>query len=272
MIPKIIHYCWFGKNPLPDLAVKCINSWKKYFPDYKIQEWNEDNFDLDSCEYCREAYKGKKWAFVSDYARFKILYEYGGIYFDTDVEVIRNMDDIISKGAFIGRERIAGSFPVNAGLGIAAEKNMPILKEIIDDYERSKFVQSEKMETVVERVTRILNQHGLSNKQQYEVIEGFHVYPSDYFCPYDYNIGKLCQTSNTRSIHWYDASWLDDRMKKRRKICVKIQRTFPGGVGEKIAKIYTSCSYYWEWVSTGNYKMIKSKLKQKIFRYNDNGN
>lgn len=266
MIPKVIHYCWFGRHPLPDLAVKCISSWKKFFPEYEIKEWNEENFDLQSCEYCREACKEKKWAFVSDYARFKILYEYGGIYFDTDVEVVRNMDDIIRKGPFIGRERIAGSFPVNAGLGIAAEKNMPILKEIIDDYERSHFIQSAKMETVVERVTRILNKHGLSNTQKYEVIEGIQIYPSDYFCPYDYNIGELHQTNNTRSIHWYDASWLDERMRKRRKNCVNIQRAFPGRTGERLAKLYTSCSYYWEWISTGNSAIIKSKLQNKFLR------
>ena len=131
MIPKTIHYCWFGKNPLPEIAVKCINSWKNFFPDYEIKEWNEDNFDLTSCDYCKEAYAVKKWAFVSDYARFKILYEYGGIYFDTDVEVIKNMEDIIKKGAFIGRERIADTFPVNAGLGLASEARMPIIKEIL---------------------------------------------------------------------------------------------------------------------------------------------
>ena len=97
MIPKYIHYCWFGGKPLPEIAVKCIQSWKKFFPDYKIIEWNEDNFDLNSCDYCREAYEAKKWAFVSDYARFKILAEYGGIYFDTDVEVIKSFDDILQN-------------------------------------------------------------------------------------------------------------------------------------------------------------------------------
>ena len=98
-IPKIIHYCWFGGNPLPELAQKCIESWKKYCPDYEIKRWDETNFDLDCCDYVREAYQEKKWAFVSDYARFKILYEYGGVYFDTDVELIKPIDDIVEKGA-----------------------------------------------------------------------------------------------------------------------------------------------------------------------------
>lgn len=249
---------------MPDIAVKCINSWKKYFPDYEIKEWNESNFDLTGCAYVKEAYEAKKWAFVSDYARFKVLYEYGGIYFDTDVEVIKSFEDILEKGAFIGRERIANAYPVNAGLGLAAMPGMSIIKEIVSIYEASHFIQASKMETVVERVTKILAQHGLSDEQKYEVIEEMHVYPSDFFCPYDYNVGELNITENTHSIHWYDASWLDDRMQKRRANCVKIQKTFRGRTGERIAKIYTSLSYYWEWISTGDFKTIKQKLVNKI--------
>lgn len=104
MIPKIIHYCWFGRGPLPELAQKCITSWKKYLPDYEIKEWNEDNFDVNIIPYTAEAYKAKKYAFVSDYARFWILYKFGGIYFDTDVEVIRPIDDIVERGNFMGFE------------------------------------------------------------------------------------------------------------------------------------------------------------------------
>lgn len=268
MIPKIIHYCWFGGKPLPQLAIKCINSWKKFFPDYTIMEWNEKNFDVTSCNYCREAYDAKKWAFVSDYARFKILYEYGGIYFDTDVEVINNMEDILEIGAFIGRERIANTYPVNAGLGIAAEKHMPLIKEILDDYESSHFETTGKMRTVVERVTDILKTHGLSENKDlnYELIESISVYSSDYFCPYDYNIGELKITDNTRSIHWYDASWLDVKMQIRRKNCVKIQKIFKGRIGEYIAKIYMSGSYYWEWISTGQFGVIKDKIFRKLKR------
>ena len=106
MIPKIIHYCWFGRNPLPDSAKKCIESWRKFFPEYEIKEWNEDNFDVHLIPYVEEAYNAKKYAFVSDYARFWILYFYGGVYFDTDVEVIRPMDDILAKGGFMGSTRL----------------------------------------------------------------------------------------------------------------------------------------------------------------------
>ena len=109
MIPKIIHYCWFGGNPLPDDAKKCIASWKKFFPDYEIKEWNETNYDVSVCPYVKEAYEAKKWAFVSDYARFDILYKHGGLYFDTDVEVIKSFDDILTKGGFMGQEAGANS-------------------------------------------------------------------------------------------------------------------------------------------------------------------
>ena len=135
MIPKKIHYCWFGRNPLPESALKCIASWRKFFPDYEIIEWNEDNFDVISIPYTAQAYEVKKYAFVSDYARFKILYEQGGLYFDTDVEVIRPMDDIIVRGPFMGFEvnpnpqRPYGA--VGAGLGIAAEKGMTLYKSIL---------------------------------------------------------------------------------------------------------------------------------------------
>ena len=108
MIPKIIHYCWFGRKPLPPLAVKCIESWKKYLPDYTIKEWNEDNFDINIVPYTREAYEVGKYAFVSDYARFYILYHHGGLYFDTDVEVIRPMDDLVGRGAFLAWDVIRG--------------------------------------------------------------------------------------------------------------------------------------------------------------------
>src|SRR5215510_15199585 len=114
MIPKIIHYCWFGGNPLSELALKCIASWKKYFPNYEIKEWNESNYDVHKIPYTSEAYNAKKYAFVSDYARFDILYQYGGIYFDVDVEVIKQFGDILNDTGFMGMETLSGC---NAGLG-----------------------------------------------------------------------------------------------------------------------------------------------------------
>ena len=143
MIPKIIHYCWFGRNPLPESAKKCIDSWRKFLPDYEIKEWNEDNFDVNIIPYTQQAYNAKKYAFVSDYARFWILYHHGGVYFDTDVEVIKSMDDIIEKGAFFGMEVLdkkKGIIAVAPGLGMASEAKHPLYKRMLDGYVNLNFI------------------------------------------------------------------------------------------------------------------------------------
>ena len=134
MIPKVIHYCWFGGKPLPKSAKKCIASWKKFMPDYEVKEWNESNFDIDLIPYTREAYNDNKYAFVSDVARFWLLYHEGGMYFDTDVEVITPMDGFISQGAFLGWEKpsAVGLYNVNPGLGMAAPKGLPFYQEMLD--------------------------------------------------------------------------------------------------------------------------------------------
>lgn len=219
MIPKIIHYCWFGRNPLPKSAIKCINSWKHFFPDYEIKEWNEDNFNVNIIPYTEEAYKAKKYAFVSDYARFWILYKYGGIYFDTDVEVVKNMDDIISKGSFMGCENDANESVVAnvaPGLGIGSLPNLPIYKEIIKFYEQlniEKSLNKECPETVVTITTRILKKYGLLPTNQIQRICNILIYPKEYFCPLDYTTGNLTITNNTYSIHHYTASWLPKSIK-----------------------------------------------------------
>ena len=272
MRPKVIHYCWFGGNPLPDIAVKCINSWKKYFPDYEIKEWNESNFDLAGCAYVKEAYEAKKWAFVSDYARFWILYNYGGLYFDTDVEVIKDMSDIIAKGAFFGcevAEKCAPGFGlgVNPGLGLGVNPGLGLCKEILESYQNDHFLNDDgnyNYETVVERVTNILKLHGLKECNDIQKIADVSIYPPEYFCPMNYSTGKLNITENTRSIHWYDASWLDERMKKRRMRSEKIRNVFGEKAGVRLSKIYTTCSYCWEWISTGDFNTIKQKLGNKI--------
>ena len=126
MIPKIINYCWFGKNPLPTSVKKCINSWKKYCPDYKIIQWDETNFDVKSNMFVKEAYEAKAWAFVSDYARLKVKYENGGIYFDTDVELVKNLDFLLKNSAYIGIQQ--SEYLCNTGLGFGAEKGILLLK------------------------------------------------------------------------------------------------------------------------------------------------
>ena len=215
MIPSIIHYCWFGRNSLPEEALKCIESWRKFFPDYEIKEWNEDNFDVNIIPYTAEAYSVKKYAFVSDYARFWILYHYGGLYFDIDVEVIKPMDDIIARGPFMGVEVPSknGSFPLVApGLGLGAECHMPIYKEILDYYHDLHFLcDNGKLNqvTVVQHNTTVLKQHGLQAINRLQSVNGIWIYPHDFFNPLNDLTGEIKLTDNTKSIHWYHRSWLD---------------------------------------------------------------
>ena len=203
MIPKVIHYCWFGRNPLPALALKCIESWKRYLPDYEIKEWNEDNFDINIIPYTQEAYRVRKYAFVSDYARFWILYNYGGLYFDTDVEIIKSMDDILSEGSFMGRESMIlplpkGQFttdkcvPVNPGLGTNGKLNT---------------------KTVVQYTTEILLQYGLKSEDIKQKCMEVTIYPKDFFCPKSYENGKIYLTDNTHAIHHFAASWLSPKQR-----------------------------------------------------------
>ncbi len=211
MIPKIIHYCWFGRGPLPELAVKCIASWKQYLPAYEIKEWNEGNFDVNIISYTREAYAVKKYAFVSDYARFWILYHYGGLYFDTDVEIIRPIDDIIARGAFMGCERDGhpSGIEVNPGLGIGAEPGLGLYKEMLDKYATMHFLgkgQAMNETTVVQYTTSLLRAEGLADTAGIQCIGGVYIYPKEYFCPLDLE-GNMHVTTNTRSIHHFMASW-----------------------------------------------------------------
>lgn len=221
MIPKIIHYCWFGENPLPELAQKCIESWEKYFPSYEIKEWNETNYDVHKIPYASEAYDAKKYAFVSDYARFDILYQYGGIYFDTDVEVIKPYDDILKNGGFMGFEA-AGT--VAAGLGIGCNAGLGIIHQIVEFYASLCFLNDDgsyNTYTVVEYVTKILKKHGLKRENTIQKFEGLTIYPIEYFCPISFITGKMNITNNTYSIHHYTASWFSElqiemRMKKQK--------------------------------------------------------
>ena len=215
-VPKIIHYCWFGRNPLPELAQKCIASWKKFLPDYEIKEWNESNYDVRKIPYIAQAYDAKKYAFVSDYARFDILYQYGGVYFDTDVEVIKDLRPIIEKGAFIGVEK--GTRPLlNAGLGIASPAASEIYHEILESYAKEQFVKEDgslNLKTVCERVSEIFTKYGFVEKDILQNVAETTIYPSEYFCPKSPKTFKLCITDNTFTVHHYDGSWLQEDMKQ----------------------------------------------------------
>lgn len=228
-IPKTIHYFWFGGKPLPELAERCIESWKEYFPEYNIKRWDESNFNVDMTSYTKQAYAAGKYAFVSDYARTWVLYRYGGVYFDTDVEVIASFDDILNKGAFLGREKGEdGLYMINFGLGMACEKGNSIFKEILDSYKEDAFIDErgkQNLSTVVVRVAEILKKYGLVETDDKQEIGGITIYPSEYFSPKEFATGKLIITDNTRSIHWYDASW----QPKSSRIFYSVLRFMPNG-------------------------------------------
>lgn len=248
MIPKVIHYCWFGGSPLPDLAVKCIESWKKYCPDYQIIEWNESNYDFDCCDYVKEAYLSKKWAFVSDYARFDLLYKYGGLYFDTDVELIKDINDIVEKGAFMGREPMNSTIGKNgvgdvaSGLGIGAVAKMKLYEEILSYYRNEHFINdngTENLTTVVDRVSSILKKNGYNFIEDgIQLCGDVYIYPSDYFCPLDYYTGELHITNNTISIHHYSATWHDEREKHYYEVQRKLRKRFGEKIGYRLSRIY----------------------------------
>ncbi len=240
MIPKTIHYCWFGKGKKPKLAEKCIKSWKKYCPDYEIVEWNEENFDVGCNGYVKEAYEAKKYAFVSDFARFYILYHQGGVYFDTDVELVKPIDEMVQKGAFMGCEKDgfewkeeafekATLIAVNPGLGIAAEAGNSLYEEVLDFYAAQQFLNPDgslNTKTVVEYTTNILLKHGLQNTNEIQQVEGIWIYPTEYFCPLENNTGRLTMTENTVSIHWYSKSWTGRRQRLISKIARPFHRIF----------------------------------------------
>lgn len=234
MIPKVIHYCWFGGNPLPEDAKRCIASWKKYCPDYVIIEHNESNYDVSRNVYMKEAYDSKKWAFVSDVARLDILYLEGGIYLDTDVELLKPLDVLLDCNGFIGFE---DKKQVASGLGIAAEKESPIVKLMLSDYHNIHFIKENgelDLTPCPVRNTKKLLEIGLKPDGTYQEIEGFRFYPRTVLSPKDYNSGRLkYKTKYTVAIHHYNASWETKAFHKKKKI----NYIFGNRIGSKMIKI-----------------------------------
>lgn len=231
LIPKKIHYCWFGGKALPKSALKCIDSWKKFLPDYEILRWDESNYNVNAIPYTRDAYADKKYAFVSDYARFNVLYKEGGLYFDTDVELIRPINDIISKGPFMGCEhRSKPGLPpeeigVAPGLGLGVYAGHPIYKELIETYSALAYYNADgnvSKENIVTITSRLLVKYGLKNVPYIQNVNDIYIYPVEYFCPISTDDGKLRITEETRSIHYYDQSWQSPVRKYGRKLILKL--------------------------------------------------
>ena len=221
MIPKKIHYCWVGGNPLPVSVKKCIASWKKYCPDYEIIEWNEKNYDFTKNDYMKDAYEAKKWGFVPDYARVDIIYQHGGIYLDTDVQVIKSFNSLLNCKSFFGFEDDGNEkFYVNLGHGFAGEVGNPLLKEIMDSYETISFYNKDGSLNLTPSPilnSTVLEKYGFVMDNHYQSINDNVIYPGDYFDPKSFITGLLHLTKNTYSIHHYDASWFDEEKKFRKK-------------------------------------------------------
>ncbi|NLF28662.1 MAG: glycosyl transferase [Clostridiales bacterium] len=222
MIPRVVHYCWFGGNPFPKKIVRCMKSWKKHLPDYEFRLWNEENFDVNAYPFAKEAYRAKNWAFVADICRLHALVACGGIYLDADVEVVRPLDDLLSLRAFIGFD--GETYPEMETLG--AEKGFPIFREMLDHCAgRELFLEDGRMDTapLPHSVTPVLLRHGFRADGSAQEIDGLTVFPGDYFSPMAFDSGKVKGTENTYTVHHYAGTWLDPkeirRIRRGRMLC-----------------------------------------------------
>lgn len=217
-IPKIIHYCWFGGKEKPENVQKCIESWKKHLPDYQFMEWNEHNFNICNLQYTKDAYDAKKYAFVSDVARIEALYKYGGIYMDTDVEVLKSFNDLLDARCLLGleeKEYVATSF-------MAFEKNHPLVREFIDLYQNLSFYDENGQiitGTNVEKLTNMLIKKGLVKENYYQELEdGIRIYPKQYFSPYDYINCCYEITEKSYCVHHFAVSWMPKKEQLKKLI------------------------------------------------------
>ena len=225
MIPKIIHYCWFGNGEKPPMAQKCIASWKQCCPEWEIVEWNEKNVAIDACpKYIQDAYRAKKYAYVSDYIRLKALYDNGGFYMDTDVELLKPLTFLCEDRAVIGFENDAF---VNSGQLLAAEAGHPVLQEMMDRYDAVSFYKPDGNIFLLgcpHVNTEVLCNHGLVKNGNEQIVGDVHVYPADWFNPLDSATGLLNKTENTVSIHWYSMSWISPVKRLRVRIMRMVRR------------------------------------------------
>lgn len=264
MIPKVIHYCWFGKNKIPEKLQKCIDSWERIMPDYEIKQWNEDNYDINKCAYMKEAYEAKKWGFVPDYARLDICYTYGGIYLDTDVEVLKKFDALLNLEAFCGFEKyrdqkISG---INIGQGFGCEKGHSTIKIMRDNYNDMHFVNSDGSLnlTASPRInTKPLEKLGLKYIDTIQNIGGLTIFPTEYFCPMNAYTGEINITQNTYSIHHFATTWFSQADQERWELRRKYGR-YGKFLSEVISTFITYRKHYGIF---GMWREILKKLSEK---------
>lgn len=250
-----IHYCWFGGNSKSPLILKCIESWHRYCPGAEILEWNEKNFDIAMSRYTREAYEAKKWAFVSDYCRYYVLHKYGGIYLDTDVELIRPLTGLPEN--FVGFEN--GNF-IASGLIRGAPRGDRLCKLMLDDYNNDMFFLPDgrlNTKTVCQRETSLLLQFGLKQNNTLQQVAGTTVFPTEFFCPLNSNTRILKVTKNTYSIHHYAASWCPEWTEYLSTTYAKWNKFLPSLWASLIARILCNLHFM-------GYKKTISKVVFRI--------
>ncbi|MRF68178.1 glycosyl transferase [Escherichia coli] len=260
-IPKKIHYCWFGGNPLPEIAVQCIASWRKFCPEYEIIQWDESNVNLSSCTFVKQAFATKKWAFVSDYIRLKIIYENGGIYLDTDVELLGSLDPFLLNDGFMGFE-YGNPYFVNTGLGFGSVPKNRLIHLLINNYENTKFISDDGILDTTpcpQRDTNVLKEMGLIPNNQFQNIHGIDIYPADYFCPISFT-GEKNFSENTISIHHYNASWHTDIEKKN----IARNKKFNKVLGKSLGSIVNKPFIAKDIIKTHGLKYFLKKVKNKL--------
>jgi len=222
-IPKVLNYAWFGGNTMPDKNKRCIDSWRKFCPDYQIVEWNEGNYDVSSHHFPRDAYAARKYAFVADFAKLQLAYQYGGIFLDVDVEIIKNLDELLYNTAYCG---FHNHYEVAFGLGLGTVAGLPIVKELLDMYDDTIFSADDTGKLACNILqTQGLQRYGLILNGSFQIIDGLAVYPTEYFNPILFTSGQAKITENTYSAHFPDVSWEDERLTSdRARISAHIQR------------------------------------------------
>jgi len=280
---KYVHYIWVGDKPFPKLAKKCLKSWKKYLPDYKFMFWTEENIDLEECPFIKEAYENKKWAFVADYARAKAMKEYGGIYMDTDMELINSIDFLLDKEGFIGVE---DSNMIACGIWGESKKDSLLATKLLDFYKEQDGFPVDDMYSISipKLMTAILRPYNYDPRnRELQVLEnGLHIYPREYFYPLSYNHQNNLFTDNTVAIHYYDASWVSKWEQRENKI----YRTFGEEGGARVlntlrftnrnlkrlakACLFPYVLYKRKKSSEGNYKKRISKFKNDFEKIKNN--
>ena len=267
-IPKVIHYCWFGGNPIPETDKAYIESWKKLCPDFTIMEWNESNYDVTKNRYMKEAYEAKKWGFVPDYARLDIIYEHGGIYLDTDIEIVRSLDPLLEEECFMGFEDDGGDF-VALGLGFGAVKGNEHIRKMRDVYEDVSFINEDGTLNTLPSpsyTTDYLETVGLEHVNKFQKIDNVTIYPKDYFCPKDYHTGKLTLTENTYTIHQYHASWYTDEMKRAYNRKLFLIDKLGVGMGNKVNNSFIYYDRFKSIVKEEGFFRVMDKINKRVFK------